>query len=77
MIIIASIESVNDIFKWQTEKDPKLAHLDEVLYKWFTAVHSEGKPVTVPVIIEKAKSFLDEMKMPSVHSLRAVAKSYL
>jgi len=51
--------------------------LDEVLYKWFIAVHSEGKPVTVPVIIKKAKSFFDEMKMISVHSLRAVAKSYL
>jgi len=47
------------------------------LYKWFTAVHSEGKPVTVPMIIEKAKSFFDEIKVTSVHSLRALAKSYL
>jgi len=59
MIIIASIESVNVLFKWQTKKDPKLVHLDEVFYKWFTAVHSEGKPVTVPMIIEKAKSFFE------------------
>jgi hypothetical protein len=58
-------------------EDPKLAHLDEMLYNWFTAMHSESKPVTVPMIIEKAKSFFDEMKMTSVHSLRAVAKSYL
>jgi hypothetical protein len=44
-------------------KDPKLVHLDEVLYNWFTAMHSEGKPVTVLVIIEKAKFFFDEMKI--------------
>jgi len=35
-------------------KEPKLVQLDELLYKWFTAVHSEGKPVTGPMIIEKA-----------------------
>ena len=37
--------------------------LDKQLYKWFTAVCSEGKPVTSPVIIEKAKSSCDEMKI--------------
>ena len=38
-----------------------MAQFDKVLYKWFTAMHSEGKPVTGPMIIEKAKSFYDEM----------------
>jgi hypothetical protein len=35
-------------------KEPELAQLDKVLYKWFTAMHSKGKPVTGPVIVEKA-----------------------
>jgi hypothetical protein len=44
-------------------KEPKLAQLDKVLYKWFTAMHSKGKPMIGPMIIEKAKSFYDEMKI--------------
>jgi hypothetical protein len=36
---------------------------DKVLYEWFTAMHSKGKPVTGPMIIEKAKSLCDEMKI--------------
>jgi len=27
---------------------------DKLLYKWFTAMHSEGKPVTWPMVIQKA-----------------------
>jgi hypothetical protein len=42
---------------------PKLAQLDKVLYKWFIAMHSEGKPVTGPMIIEKANSFYDQIKI--------------
>jgi hypothetical protein len=34
-----------------------------MLYKWFIAVHSERKPITGPMIIGKAMSFYDEMKM--------------
>jgi hypothetical protein len=34
-----------------------------MLYKWLTAKHSEGKLVTGPMIIEKANSFYDEMKI--------------
>jgi hypothetical protein len=44
-------------------KPPKLAQLDKVLHRWFTAMHSEGKPVTGPMIVEKAKCFYDEMKI--------------
>jgi hypothetical protein len=32
-------------------------------YKWFTAVHTEEKPMTGAVIIEKARSFCDEMEV--------------
>jgi hypothetical protein len=44
-------------------KELKLAQLDIVLCKWFTAMHSEGKPMTGPMIIEKAKSFYSEIKI--------------
>jgi hypothetical protein len=37
--------------------------IGQVLYKWFTGVRSEGKPVTGPMMIEEAKSFYDEMKI--------------
>jgi len=33
-----------DFFVHQTFKEPKLAQLDKVLFKWFGAVHSKGKP---------------------------------
>lgn len=33
------------------------------LYKQFTAMQSEGKPMTRTTIIEKAKSFYDKMKI--------------
>jgi hypothetical protein len=42
-------------------KQPKLAELDKVLYKGFTAICSEGKPMTGPMIIEKSKCCYDEM----------------
>jgi hypothetical protein len=43
---------VKDVFTRQTLKEPKLVQLGK-MYKWFTAVHSKGKPMTRP-IIEKA-----------------------
>jgi hypothetical protein len=30
---------------------------------WFTAVRSEGKPMTGPMILEKARSSQDKMKV--------------
>jgi hypothetical protein len=47
------------LFKQQTLKEPKLAQLYKVLYRWFTAMSSEEKPVTGHMVIEKAKSFYD------------------
>jgi hypothetical protein len=44
-------------------KQPKLAQLDKVLLKWFTAMRSKGKSMAWPTIIGKAKSFYDEMKI--------------
>jgi hypothetical protein len=42
-------------------KQTKLAQLDELLYRWFTAMRSEEKPAIGPMIIEKAKPFCDEI----------------
>ncbi|GBO15325.1 Jerky [Araneus ventricosus] len=41
----------------QTLKKPKLEQIDSVLFKGFSAVRSEEKPVTGPMIVEKAKKF--------------------
>jgi len=49
---MASVERVKCLFKQQALKQPKLAQLDLVLYKWFTVMHSEGKLVAKSVIIE-------------------------
>jgi len=35
-------------------KELALVQLNKLLYKWFTAMHSEGNPVTWPMVIEKA-----------------------
>jgi len=53
---------VNGLLNHQTLKGPQLAQLDKVLYNWFTAMHSIGKPLTGPMIIEKAKIVYDEMR---------------
>jgi hypothetical protein len=34
-----------------------------MLYKWFASMCSEGKPMTGPMIIEKAEHFYDEMEI--------------
>jgi hypothetical protein len=52
----------------QTMKEPKLVQLDKV-YKWFTPMRSEGKPVTGLMAIVKAKCFYDEMKITDMCTL--------
>jgi len=47
---------VKYLIKQQTLKGLKLAQLDMKLYKWVTAIHSEGNPIIGHMIIEKAKS---------------------
>jgi hypothetical protein len=58
-----SSESVMDFFQQQTMKHPKSAQLNKVLYQCYITMHSKGKPMTGPVIIEKATSFNGEMKI--------------
>jgi hypothetical protein len=40
-----------------------LRQLDKVLFKCFTAMLSEGKLETVPIILDKANSLCNEMKI--------------
>jgi hypothetical protein len=54
---------VKNLLSELTLKNPKVAQLDKVLCKWFTAMHSEGNLVNGPRIIEKAKSFYEEMNI--------------
>jgi hypothetical protein len=62
-IIMASSTSVKDFIMQQTLKEPKFAQLDKVLYKWLTAMCSERKPMTEPMVIVKAKFIHDGMKI--------------
>jgi len=64
-LFMVSSECVKGLFKWQTLQQLKLAQLDKVLDKWCTTVCSEGKLVTRSIIIEKANSFYNEMKITS------------
>jgi hypothetical protein len=59
---MASSESVKNPYKQQTPTEPKFAQVDKVLYKWFTVMHSKGKPITLPVTIEY-DPFNDETKI--------------
>jgi hypothetical protein len=59
---MTSSESVKDLFKQQ----PKLAQMDSVFYKWFTAMRSAGKPITGPLIIGEATSFYDDVKIGDI-----------
>jgi len=59
----ASSESVMGLFQQQTLKHPKSAQLNKELYKCYITMHSKGKPMTGPVIIQTATSFYGEMKI--------------
>jgi hypothetical protein len=52
---LAPSESAKALFKQQ----PILAQMDNVFYKWFTAMRSAGKPPIGHTIIDKAPSFYD------------------
>ena len=53
----ASVESVKCLFSGQMLKRNNLAQM-KALFKSFKAIHSQGRPVTGPVIIRKAKFFM-------------------
>ena len=44
-------------FKVTDTAEPQLVEWDRCLCKWFIAMHFDGKPITRPMIIEKAKCF--------------------
>jgi len=43
--MVSSGSAKRRLMQW-TAKQPKLAQLEKVLYKWFTGKCSEGKPMT-------------------------------
>jgi CENP-B N-terminal DNA-binding domain. len=52
-LFMASSDSEKTFFMQQTLKEPKVVQLDKELYKWLAAVHSQGKPMMGPVIVDK------------------------
>jgi hypothetical protein len=62
ILFMASGESLKDISKQQSLKEPKLAQMHKVC-KSCIAMHSEENPVIGPMIVEKAKLFYDKMKI--------------
>ena len=62
-LFVTLSKRLKDLSKQQILKEPKLAQLESMLYKWFTTVCSEVQHVTGPMIIEKAKSFYVKMKI--------------
>jgi hypothetical protein len=61
--LMASSESVKDLFKYWALKDHKLVPLYMMSCKWFTALCFEGNPMTGPMIIGNTKSFYDQIKI--------------
>jgi hypothetical protein len=55
--------SVKGLFNQQTLLKHKFAQLYKVTCKWFVPVQSEGIPMPGPIVIEKAKSLYNEMKI--------------
>ncbi|XP_055501907.1 jerky protein-like [Leucoraja erinacea] len=62
-LFLAESDTTKGIDARHTLKKPKLSQLDSALYKWFLTKRSEGKQITGPMLIEKAKDFHQEMKL--------------
>jgi len=59
---VSSTESPSSkIEKRKSLKGPKFSELDRALYIWFMAQRSEGKAVTGPIILEKAKKLRSDL----------------
>jgi len=56
---------VKNLCKQHTPTESKFAQVDKVLYKWFTVMHSKGKPITRPVTTEY-DPFNDETKITDI-----------
>jgi len=57
---IMIVYHINGKCEWSfeaTNTERASAQLDELLYKWFTAMHSIGKPLTGPMIIQKVSVY--------------------
>lgn len=55
--------TANKLASRQLLKKPKLEELDSMLYNWFSVKRAEGKPLTGPMITEKAKKFKADLNV--------------
>jgi hypothetical protein len=60
---VAESDPVAGISKRKTLRGPNNIDLDKVVYKWFRQHRSEGIPFSGPLLMEKAKSYHEELKI--------------
>jgi hypothetical protein len=60
---VAESDSVTGILKRKTLHGPNNIDLDKVVYVWFRQGRSEGIPISGPMLMEKAKSYHEELKV--------------
>ena len=64
LAFVASTEGPSGfVEKRKSLKGAKLDELDKALFIWFSARRSEGKPLTGPLVIEKAKKFHGDLNI--------------
>jgi hypothetical protein len=51
------------ISKRKTLRGPNNIDLDKVVYEWFRLRRSEGIPISGPMLMEKAKSYHEKLKI--------------
>jgi hypothetical protein len=59
---VAESDSMAGISKRKTLCGPNIIDLDKVVYEWFHQCRSEGIPISGPMLMEKAKSYHEELK---------------
>jgi hypothetical protein len=60
---VAESDSMAGISKRKTLRGPNNIDLDIVVYEWFRQRRSEGIPISGPMLMEKAKSYHEELKI--------------
>ena len=71
---VASIEGrTGKVEKRKTLKGPQMQDLDRAFYLWFQARRSEGKAVSGPPLVDKAKKLKDDLGIEGVFVFRGLA----
>uniref|UniRef100_A0A8C8T197 Uncharacterized protein n=1 Tax=Pelusios castaneus TaxID=367368 RepID=A0A8C8T197_9SAUR len=61
---VTSSDTFNGTSARKTTKGSKFDNLDRAVFEWFKQKRAEGCPVSGPLLLEKAKWFHSEMKIP-------------